>query len=702
MTGLPPLREELQLFPGPRARDHSPTWTLHDPASNRFFTLGWREFEILSRWTAGRPDQVAERTRRETPLGVDVGHVQDLARFLTLHNLVRANGPQELQRLARQAAARQEGWARRLLHTYLFFRVPLVRPDRFLSWLLPGVAWLFTGPFWFFMAGTGLLALWLAGRQWETFLHTLPELFSPGGLLLFVLAMTLSKTAHELGHALAARRHGCRVPTMGVAFLVMWPVLYTDVTEVWKLPRWRQRLAVGGAGVLAELALAVLATLAWSFLPDGPARSGAFYLATTSWIMTLGINLSPFLRFDGYYLLSDWLEIPNLHDRAGVLGRWWLRERLLGLGDPDPEPTLRGRRGGLVLFALLTWIYRLVLFLGIALLVYHFFFKVLGLFLMMVEVGWFIVRPVTRELGLWWQWRGRLRLNANLVVTLLLAGLGGFLLLHPWQTLLRAPALLRPLPLPTLFSPAPARLEEWLVAPGDRVRAGQPLARLQAPELTHRLDQATREIRLLGHQLALETMDPLLLERQRETRLQLETRLAEQRGLLPQQAQLTLMAPGNGEVVQRLEHLRPGDWVSPREPLLELADDSRWSLEAYATEHQRDRILFGGRCLFLPEMGDQEPIEARVVAIETANIEQLRESWLTTDFGGEIPAYNAPRGERIPRRAFYRVLLEPTNPPRAGLVRIFRGSVQLPGLPQSLWETFLDSARGVLVRESGF
>ena len=85
----------------------------------------------------------------------------------------------------------------------------------------------------------------------------------------------------------------------------------------------------------------MFATLAWSFLPDGPVRGAAFILATSSWISTLLLNLSPFMRFDGYFVLSDWLEMPNLHGRAFAIARWWLREQLFGLGDPPPEECRR-------------------------------------------------------------------------------------------------------------------------------------------------------------------------------------------------------------------------------------------------------------------------------------------------------------------------------------------------------------------------
>ena len=244
----------------------------------------------------------------------------------------------------------------------------------------PRLAFLY-GPAFRWLTQAALLAgMWGVSRSWDAFTATLVDMLSWEGLAAYGLTLAAVKTLHEFGHGVTAKRYGCRVPTMGVAFLVLWPVAYTDTNEVWKLTRRDQRLKVAAAGIATELTIAVWAMLAWVWLPDGPLRAMAFLLATTTWVSTVLINASPFMRFDGYFLLSDFLQMPNLHARAFALARWDLRERLFALGEPAPEHFPAARRG-LILFAWATWIYRLVLFLGIAALVYHFFIKALGIFL---------------------------------------------------------------------------------------------------------------------------------------------------------------------------------------------------------------------------------------------------------------------------------------------------------------------------------
>ncbi len=283
-TPLPPLREELLLHPGPAANDGSPSWTLHDPARNRFYRLSWPAFEILSRWDAGDAAAVAAAVGAETTLQVTAEDVSATAEFVVGNFLSRpAPEPRGGDAIRRARAAYDRSPMERLLHGYLFFRIPLVRPDRALGRMLPRFAWTRHGLFRRATALAFVVGLFLIGRQWDVFLHQLVSTATAEGLVWYGAALAGAKIAHELGHALTAKRLGCRVPTMGVAFLVLWPVLYTDVTEAWKLTSRRDRIAVGAAGIAVELTIAVWAGLAWALLPDGPARSAAFVLATTTW-----------------------------------------------------------------------------------------------------------------------------------------------------------------------------------------------------------------------------------------------------------------------------------------------------------------------------------------------------------------------------------------------------------------------------------
>ena len=320
--GLLPLREEIAIFPGPTALDGSPSWTLHDPSCNRFYRLGWPEFEMLSRWDAGSVAALTARVEAETTLQVEKDDVDDLVRFLFSYDLLRASSPEATAHLVKKADRQRGTWARWLLHNYLFIRIPLLRPDRFLSLTYPYLRWIFTPLVAAIVVAIGLVGLVRVTRQWDVFLGTFVDMFSVQGAIGFGITLGCLKCLHELGHASTAKRFGCRVPTMGLALLVMVPVLYTDVNESWKLASRKQRLAIRSCRRHhLELGPAPRSPMfAWVALPNGPARSVAFLVATSTWVTTVLINLSPFMRYDGYYVLSDWLEMPNLHTRA--FSRW--------------------------------------------------------------------------------------------------------------------------------------------------------------------------------------------------------------------------------------------------------------------------------------------------------------------------------------------------------------------------------------------
>ncbi len=698
---LPALRDDLRLFDGPATADGAPSWTLYDPVRNRYFRIGRDAFELLARWHLGEPEAVLAALRAETTCAAGPAAVEDLARFLRANSLARIDGPEMTAALVRQAAAARPSRARWLLHNYLFVRIPLVRPDRFLDATLPLVRPLFTRTCCAVLAALGLLGIVLALRQWDVFVHTFLYFFSWEGLLWYGLALSFSKILHELGHAYAARRCGCRVPTMGVAFLVLWPVLYTDVSDAWRLASRRQRLLIGAAGMMVELGLAAVATLLWSFLPDGPLRSVAFLVATVTWVLTLTVNLSPFMRFDGYYLLSDAIGVQNLQDRSFALARWRLRRTVFGYDEPPPEPFPPWLRPGLVLFAYAAWIYRLVLFIGIALLVYHVFFKLLGIFLFVVEILWFIARPLANELREWWRRRHLIRPTPNLVATLAVLGAAVWFVATPWNTTVALPAVFRAADYAVLYPPVPARLVAVEAAEGQAVARGQRLFALSAPEVEFRIALAEREAAILQLRILRQAADPEELGRLQAVQQELAARLAALAGLAEQRRALELRAPLDGVVVDLNEIARPGLWVEPRLPLARVVDTRTGVVHGYVEGADRGRIAPGARAWFHPEDPLRPAIPVTVVRIADYNTRTLEAPELASTHGGAIAVRADAGGNLLPQKAVYRVILHP-DAESAAPDQVIRGSVRVEGEALSHAERAWRAAAAVLIRESGF
>jgi putative peptide zinc metalloprotease protein len=705
-AGLLPLREEIAIFPGPAAIDGSPSWTLHDPSSNRFYRLGWREFEMLSRWDSGSVAALAARVEAETTLRIEQDDVDDLVRFLFSFDLLRSTSPEATANLIRKAQRQRGSWGRWLLHNYLFIRIPLLRPDRILSLSYPYLRWVFSPLVAAIVVAIGLVGLIRVGRQWDVFLGTFVDLFSVQGAIGFAITLGCMKALHELGHAYTAKRFGCRVPTMGLALLVMVPVLYTDVNDAWKLPSRRQRLAIGLAGVTTELGCAALAIFAWGSLPNGPARSVAFLVATTTWLTTVLLNASPFMRYDGYYVLSDWLETPNLHTRAFALAQWWLRETLLGLGDPIPEEMPPLRRRLLVVFAFLTWVYRFTLFLGIAAIVYHFAVKILGIAMMVVEVGYFLAMPVVREALTWWRCRADIHLKLRTVLTAAAGVAIVLLLLLPWRSAVEAPGLLKSQQHIDIFAPEfGARLVGLSVHEGDSVAKGASLLQLASPDLDYRLVRARTEIEISEWQLGARGANPELLARSQVTEREYETARAEYRALQDQQSRLDVTTPVAGKIVDMAEALEPGTWLAPKTRLMSVVDPAGLTVEAYVDEADLDRIAVGDTATFFAEADTRIEFPLRLVEIARASTKVLAEPTLASTLGGPIAVraqkQNEKQSDLVPDRTIYRLRLAVIEGSAVPVSRVLRGEIILRGEAISLLRRVWRAALAVAIRESG-
>lgn len=700
---LPSLRQELSLQPGQNAPDGSPTWTLHDPANNRFYQLGWPAFEILARWSLGNAAEIVTAVQRETTLRVSAADIEGIAEFLVAHHLARARTHEDSARLLRaQRGSRSSMWSW-LLHHYLFFRIPLFRPARFLERTASLVNFAYQPRFWWLMAAVAVAGLYLVAQRWDSFVHSFTAYNGWQGLLGIGIALSCTKVLHELGHAYTAHRHGCRVPAMGAAFLVLWPVLYTDTNEAWKLASRRHRLQIGAAGMLAELALAACATLLWSFLPDGSLRAGVFLLSTSTWIITLAINLSPFMRFDGYFLLADLLNLPNLHERAFAFGRWHLRECLFGLGAPEPEAVTPGRRRFLVAFAWATWLYRLVLFFGIALLVYHLFFKLLGLILLCVELGWFIVLPIMRELRAWWTRRGTLSWNTATRRSAIIAMALLALLVVPIGGSVHAPAMLQAARDQVIYAAAASQVQRVLVRPGAEVRSGELLLELISPDLHAQLASAQAEEQQLRWQLEQQSFDARLQSSGTALRTRWEAAHGAVSGTQALIGQLRIRAPFDGRVASDSQALQPGTWIAKGEALMQIVAPDGVRVTAFIDEPDARRLPPTPSAKFIADLPGLARLDCRVATADGINISVLEFPALASVFGGPIPSATHPeQGQTAvkPLASLLRVRIEGCQGV-AGVVRELPGTAVLEGTAESLLGRAWRAASALWRRESG-
>ncbi len=699
---VPRLRQDIKLYPGPRHRDGSPSWRILDPVRNRFFEIGWLEFELLARWAEhdSIPSLIA-RVEAETPLRPTDDEVTGFIRFLQTSQLLVPEGREDRSTLRGRWMKGVKPWYEQLFHNYLFFRVPLVRPDKFLERTLPFAELFFTRSFLTIVLAVFLLDLYLISREWDELRRTFSYFFNLQGGIYFAVAATFSKILHELGHAYAAKRYGVRVPAMGLAFLVMWPFLYTDVGETWKLADRRKQIVIASAGMITELALACFATLFWTITPEGPTKQVLFILATTTWVMTLAVNASPFMRFDGYFVVSDALDFPNLHERSGATARWWLRRTFFGLREPLPEPTFTsGQRGGLVLFAVVTWTYRLVVFFGIALMVYHLFFKILGIVMMMLELVWFIFRPVWSEVSYLWSQRKDVHLQWSPISAIL-----GFVLFVVWlvpvSNQMTAPAVLRVAQDQAVYAPFAAQIKSVEVRPGQVVEADQVLIMLDAPDLGMRAQKAAISLASARSESLTSAASGKLQERRLVLLEQIAESLAEQKSVEEETERLTVRATMRGVVRDMSTQIVAGRTIGTRELMMRITPSGPAVIEAYVGESNIEAVRIGQEVTFISSRADTASLQGVVKSIDTTGSKQITRPLLMSPHGGEIAAVLDKRGGAQAHDPVYRVLIEPVG--NVGNLRsIERGTARIETSLVLVAQNFASRALSILVRESGF
>ena len=697
---LPVLRDDLEIVPGAPLSNGAPAWVIFDPAANRYFEVGQEMLDMLAVWDAGTVERLRGAVRRRFGREIEPSDVEEAIRFLISSALVRDIPDNDYRGMAAKAAGSQKSAFSRAMHSYLFFKIPLLRPDRFLQATWPVVRHLFGRPAVVLYVLAGLLGLYLVSRQWEHFATTFQFMLSWHGLALYGASLVVVKSLHELGHAYMAVRYGLRVPTIGIAFMVLMPVLYTDTSGAWRLRSRRQRLMIDGAGIFTELSLACIATLVWCFLPDGGLRLCVFAIATTSWVTSLLVNLNPLMRFDGYYILSDAIGFQNLQTRGFDMARWRLRELLFGLGEPAPEPLSTRMRRLVVLHAWATWIYRFFLFLGIAILVYAFFIKIVGILLFAVEIVWFILLPVGREIARWWERKDAIVLSRRTYATLaVIAGLGAAAIV-PWSTSIAIPSVLGAAEEQRLYAPFPGRLVAFDMKEGARVEAGTVLGRLAVPSLKRDLSQAEERERLLVARIdrtGSDTDDRAMLG---VLTNELESVREEIVGLKRTQRRLVLRAPFTGMLADVDSELRAGMWIDGRTPVALIRAETEPAVRGYVAETDILRFEPGAHATFVPETPELPRMALEVHDIGFASAERLDEPYLALPHGGSI-ATSEREGEKLmPLDARYAVLLRPKGA-AAAPDRAYRGTTLIEGAPQSFYARARRHVLKVLVRELG-
>jgi putative peptide zinc metalloprotease protein len=393
----PRLRSTVQVH---RQHFRGRMWhVLQDPSSNQFFRLNEAAYHFVA-LLDGRKT-VAEVWRIcSGQLGDSAptqGEAIQLLGQLYTSNLLHAELPPDAEGLFKRYHKRVRREVQGYLMNLLFIRIPLIDPDNFLNAWVGAVSWLFS---WFgFILWLGIIStgLYFVIENWSELYDRADSVLDLDNLPFLYVGFILIKVFHEFGHAFMCKTFGRRTGTggevhvMGIMFLVFTPMPYVDASSAWAFRARRQRVLVGCAGMIIELGLAAIAAVIWANTGGGPVRAIAYNAMFVASVSTILFNANPLLRYDGYYILSDILEIPNLAQRSRQYIYYLVRKYAWKVRQARSPAHTRGEKGWFVFYGIASTIYRVFICVRILLFIADKLFVLGAILAMAAAVTWVLV-----------------------------------------------------------------------------------------------------------------------------------------------------------------------------------------------------------------------------------------------------------------------------------------------------------------------
>lgn len=497
------LEIEQQRYEG---RTH---FIIKDPVSLRYYRLKEHENFLLGFMDGKQALSDAQKAyeKHYRPDRLRLEDLESFAQQLIKAGLAQNESPAAGRQLFERRSKRRRMELLQRFTNLLYIKIPVFDPDRLLRRVVPSLRFIFSTLF--FLASLVLMiaAVVLVLVNFDVFLAKLPsyyEFFSFKTAIYLWISLGVVKVIHEFGHGLSCRHYGAEVHEMGFLLLCFSPALYANVSDAWTLPNKWHRIIISAAGIYVELVIAALATFVWWYTPANPfLHNLSLSLMVVCSVSTVVFNGNPFMRYDGYYVVADWLEIPNLRDRANKYLQNLMLSAALGVEVPPEAYMDTGRKVLFVIYAVISYVYRWIVTFTILFFLYNFLkpykLEIVSQVLTMASgvsmLGW----PLF-NLGKNIYKRGRIpdmkswRVAATICVLLTL--LAVFFMVPLPVNRLRGTALVVPQPEGThkLYATQTGKLEILMAQTGQKVGRNQTLAVLVNKNYEAKLGSARAEM----------------------------------------------------------------------------------------------------------------------------------------------------------------------------------------------------------------
>jgi putative peptide zinc metalloprotease protein len=682
-----------------------------DPVSLRYYRFKEQERFLLDLMDGEHTLEEAQKLFEERfrPDRLTLEDLEAFASQLMQAGLAQNDSPAAGKQLFDRFKKRRRSKWRQAFLNILYIKIPIFDPDRLLNHMVRPLRFIFT--YWFLALSIAVMlaALGLVLSHWQTFEAKLPsaqEFFSFKTVVYLWFALGGVKIIHEFGHGLSCKAYGGEVHEMGLLFLCLSPCLYCNVSDSWVIPSKWKRIVIGAAGIYVELIIASIATFVWWWTESGSfINSLSMSLIIVCSISTIVFNANPLMRFDGYYILSDWLEIPNLRERSNRFLKAMFMQHCLGM-ETQPQPYMTVSRQVLFIsYAILSWVYRWVVTFGVLYFMYTFLepYKlgsisyILGTGALASMVGY----PIY-NLGKAYKRRGRVpdmsKVRVGITIAIAVAALVAVFTI-PFPVKVKGLAMVQVDPQYVVKVAVPEKggfLSELRVVDGQKVNKSDVIAVVSNPELEVQIKLTQREAQMRDdHLRALNSELSSAEARYAEEReLAYSARDASRRQLgtlLEQREALTLRAPADGVVMKLLPKSEVGKRQEPDTVICEVGDPQKL------------------RAILLVAPGDRSLVEEKIV-VEGVSKAWIRVHGLTYNYwegtvrevslldakeippqlsykaGGDVVTQQDPesKAER-PQQQHYVIAVDFDEPDSAVIHPGVMGRVKISAEPRTLW-----------------
>jgi putative peptide zinc metalloprotease protein len=491
-------------------------WVVKEPVGLNYFRFHEEEYAILNMLDGNTSLQTIkeEFQRQFAPQRITLQDLQQFIGMLHRSGLVISQMNGQGQQLRRRGDQRRRKEVLGKFANVFALRFRGIDPERLLNRLLPWFGWLFTpaallGTLCLALSALMLVALQL--KKFQTKLPTFEQFFAAENWIWLGLMMAVVKIIHEFGHGLSCKKFGGECHEMGLMLLVFTPCLYCNVSDSWMLPNKWQRVFIGAAGMYVELIMASIATFVWWYSAPGFVNYLALAVIFICSVSTVIFNGNPLLRFDGYYILMDILEIPNLRQKSTEVLKRWFQSVCLGL-ELQENPFLPQRnKFWFAAFTVAAGIYRWVVVIGI----FMFLNKVLEPYGLkrLGQIAAFsgligMTFPPLMATYKFFKTPGKAsKMKSSRIMATSIVAMAALLIVAfvPLPFHIDSAVEIRPTDAYSVYSVVPGRVVKWHKRPGDKVEEGELIATLENIDLQLKKVAYTGELKVA--QVRLESME---------------------------------------------------------------------------------------------------------------------------------------------------------------------------------------------------